>query len=241
MPVTITFSEINKGWTSFYDLYPDALCSLNNRLFSIKDGQLYLHNDKDSATRNNFYGSQFNSRIVTIFNEAAGDDKIFKNLVQEGTHPWSANLKTNYTESTLSVNDFTQKESKYFAHLRKNEDETDLNGGSAQGIGVILSSSSLNIVFNSVPETVTELETLYQLNGNTPEKIGVITAINNNQITVDAIDTIPVNGYFCYSKRNSRIEGAEIRGYYMEVDMVNEDTEEVELFAVSTNAVKSYV
>ena len=32
-----------------------------------------------------------------------------------------------------------------------------------------------------------------------------------------------------------------MRGYYMEVTLENEDTTDGELFAISTNAVKSYV
>jgi hypothetical protein len=37
----------------------------------------------------------------------------------------------------------------------------------------------------------------------------------------------------------ARIEGAEIRGYYMEVTLELESTENAELFAITTNAIKS--
>jgi hypothetical protein len=33
---TITFSEKNKGWTSFHSWQPSLICSLNNKFFTIK-------------------------------------------------------------------------------------------------------------------------------------------------------------------------------------------------------------
>lgn len=241
MAETITFSEKNKGWTSFHSWLPEAMCRLNNRFFSIKNGQLYLHNDKDNPIRNNFYGVQYNSKIATVINYNPSDDKIFKNLVLEGNKPWKTTLKTNLSESTLEKSEFIEKESRQFAYLRKNEDDNDLHGHSAQGIGVIVSHVGTNITYGNVSETVCIGDKLYQINGSTNEEIGTITDISNNTITVSAIVTTPVNGYFSYAKKPSRIEGGEMRGYYMEVELENDDTDMVELFAINSNAVKSGV
>jgi hypothetical protein len=49
----------------------------------------------------------------------------------------------------------------------------------------------------------------------------------------------PTVGLFSFSKKDSRIEGGEIRGYYMQVELENNDSEKVELFAVNTNAIRS--
>lgn len=51
----------------------------------------------------------------------------------------------------------------------------------------------------------------------------------------------PIVGLYSFSKKNARIEGGEIRGYYMDVSLENNDTDKVELFAINTNAVKSFV
>lgn len=241
MPKTLTFSEKSKGWTSFFSFIPDAMCKLNNRFFTIKEGQLYLHNDKDNPVVNNFYGEQFSSKIKTVINDSPSDDKIFKNLVLEGNKSWEATIKTNLTESTIKKEEFNQKESRFFAYLRKNENEEDLTGDSAQGIGVISRSTGLNIVFGYVPDSVSVGDVLYQVNGSNNEVIGVINNINVNTITVDSIITSPVSGYYCFSKKDSRIEGSEVRGYYMEVELENNDTDGAELFAISSNAVKSHV
>lgn len=240
MPQTIAFSEKNKGWISFYSWLPEVMCRLNNRFYTIKDGQVYLHNDKDNPIRNNFYGVQYNSKVKTVINDNPSDDKIFKNLVLEGNLPWDVVLETNLSESTLAKSEFIQKESRQFAYLRKNENENDLHGNS-QGIGVILSVLGLTVSFDWVSESVSIGDRLYQVNGNNTEEIGTITNISNNVITLDAIITAPVNGYFAFTRKSSRIEGAEMRGYYMEVELESDATEMVELFSINTNAVKSGV
>lgn len=238
---TISYSDKVDGWTSFHSFIPDWLVKLNNRLFSIKDGQLWLHNDETNPVRNNFYGVQYNSKVVTVFNEGPSEDKIFKTLNLEGTHPWKATIKTNYTESTILKTEFNKRESRWFAHTRQNENSNDLTGHSGNGIGIIVSSSGLTIAFSFMSNIISVNDTLCQLNAGTEEVIGTITNINGNVITVNAITTTPINGLFAYSKKNARFEGGEMRGYFMEVELENDNTEPVELFAINTNAVKSYL
>lgn len=237
---TLTYSEKSKGWTSFWSYIPDWMIKLNNRFYTIKNGQLYLHNE-DTGVRNNFYGVQYDSKIKLYFNEINYDDKIFKNLVLEGNKPWGAVLSTNLANSTIKKEEFDQLESRHFAYMRKNENEDDLHGNTAQGIGVIASSVGTAITFLFVSEFVSVGDVLHQVNGINNEVIGTITVINGLVITVDAIVTAPINGLYSFSKKDARIEGGEVRGYYMEVELTNNDTDKVELFAVNTNAVKSFV
>ncbi len=241
MKQTIAFSEQNKGWTGFYGWRASMFARLKNRFYSFKNGQLYIHNDENNPQRNNFYGEQFDSKIVTVFNDNPSDDKIFKTLVEEGTHPWKATLKTNLSNGTIDSKEFNQKESRWFAYTRGNEDTTSISGTTSQGIGVIQIVDGTNISFNGIPNSVSIGDTLYQLNNTDQETIGVITAIDpiNKIITVAAIETIPVAGYFSFSIKNRRVNGGDIRGYYLEVTLENSDTENVELFGISTNAVKS--
>lgn len=241
MKNTITYSEKAKGWTSFHSFLPDFMARLNSRFFSIKSGQLYLHNDETNPVRNNFYGEQFSSKIQTIFSDAPSDDKIYKTMILEGNRPWHVNLKTNMAESTLDSSEFNARESRYFAYIRKNENNTDFTGHTAQGIGVIVSLLANVITFKFVSDMLAVGDGLFQLNGDGDELIGTITEIVNNRITVATIVNNPVNGFFCFGKKDARIEGGEIRGYYMEAELTNSDTQAVELFAINTNAIKSYV
>ncbi|MBC7845575.1 MAG: hypothetical protein H7Y10_03685 [Flavobacterium sp.] len=187
---TITYSENTKGWTSFFSYEPDMLCKLNNRFFSIKDGQLWMHNDESNPVMNNFYGVQYSSKIDTIFNQDNSEDKIFKTMVLEGNQPWDVAVKTNLANSTIKNTEFNQRESRQFAYLRKNEDSNDLHGNTAQGIGVITGVTTVGtvrtITYNTIPNFVSIGDKLYQLNGNVQEYLGTIDSIDfkNGKVTV---------------------------------------------------------
>lgn len=243
MKHTLTHSEDNKGWTSFWEYFPDWFLNLNNKFLTIKDGQLWLQNDESNTIKNNFYGEQKKTSIKTVFNEAMADDKIFKTLVEESNEKWRAILKTNLTEGEIKQSEFNTRESRQFSFIRGNEASGNLHGNTAQGIGVIISSVTTSITYSIIPDLISIGDILYQLNGANQETIGTIQNINRitNTITVSSIITTPVNGYYSFSLKNSRVEGEEMRGYYMEVTLENEDTTDGELFAISTNAVKSYV
>lgn len=230
---TLTFDEKVKGWTSFHSFLPDAIIRVNNRLFTVKDGDLYKHNSQNMGF-NNFYGVQYTSNIKSIFNQVFQFDKTFKTIVQESLTAWDVKVSTNFTESSINKSEFEQRESKWFGYTRKNEDDSDMRG-STQGIGNIKSSAGLTITFGSISPSVSIGDILYQMNGNNREIIGEITKNLNNVITVDAIVKTPVAGRFSFSKKDSRIEGAEIKGYYMEVELKDDSKEKNTLFAVSTN------
>lgn len=236
---SIGFSESVRGWTSRYSYVPESMVGLNNRFYSFKEGQLYLHNS-ENVERNNFYGEQYSSKVRFVFNEMPESDKIFKTMTLEGDASWSAVYSTNYTNGTLSDSEFNSKESRWFAYLRKNENNSDLRSV-AQGIGTILTSSGLTVTVGDIPNNINYGDKLYQLNVSTQQEIGTIQSISGSVITVTSIVNAPVNGAFAFSKKDSRIEGSEIRGYYLDVELENNSTTAIELFAVETNMVKSYV
>lgn len=240
---TIAYSEEVKGWRTFYSFLPDWMCRLNNRFYTIHNGQLWEHHDQDNAVHNNFYDSQYSSSIKTVLNDGVQDDKIFKTLVLESDQKWDAAIATNYTESTIASAEFNTRESRQFSFMRKNDNSSDLRGHTTQGIGAIASSAGTTITFPQVPQLVDVGNELYQLNGMAQELIGVITGINMQAgtITVASITTAPVNGYYAFAKKNARIEGSEVRGRHAELTLTNDSTAQGELFAVSSNAVKSYV
>lgn len=243
MQYTVSHSERNKGWNSFWSYVPDLFLRLNNRFYTIKQGQLWIHNDAENENRNNFYDVQYGSSVKTVINDVMYDDKIFKTLVLESNQKWDALLKTNLTESSLTMDNFNTRESRQFSFIRGNEDAQSLNGNTVQGIGVLLSGIDLEVTFGYVNDLVSVNDKLFQLNNDAPEEIGLITAIDRdtNTIKLESIITTPQIGYFCFAKKDARVEGEEVRGYYLEVELSNNQPEEGELFGVSTNSVKSYV
>jgi len=240
---TLGFDEKVKGWTSFFSYAPDFMVAMNNRFFSFKNGNLNIHNS-ETAPINNFYGNYFNSKLTTFINESPSEDKIFKTLVLEGNKSWFATLRTNFTDGTISDLEFKRKESRWFAYMRGSETEGSLLGLSTLGIGPITNVNSNTVIsFGYLPDLMCVGDKVFQLISNVPQEVGEISTINKETKTVTLKNIVnnPVLNSLCFSKKNDRVEGPEIRGYFLEVALENSSTEKVELFAISSNVVKSYV
>jgi hypothetical protein len=237
---TLGFKEKEKGWVSFFSFTPQAYLRLGGVAYAIHQGNLWQQNDKNNPIVNTFFGVRYPSKISTVFNEAQTEDKIFKTFVIEGSASWYVSLKTNLTETTLVNTEFEKKESRYFAYLRGNENETDFNGNS-QGIGVCMDHNSDTFTFQFVSELVNVGDTLFVLDNDQEIKLGVIKSKTPQEITIDIPTTLSFRGMFFFSAKNSRIDGGEIRGYYADVELTNNDGKQVELFAINSNIVKSYV
>lgn len=239
---TIGFSESDNlsepRWTSYYTYEPEMVLGLNNAFYSFKNGDLYEH---DLGPVNTFYGEQNPSKIIVVFNDAPGDDKVFHGLNIEGTDPWDMTLKTNQTQSTLQNQEFVSKESRWFAYTRRDENALDFKSLGTVGIGIISSVTGLNIEFAIVNARVSIGDVLYQIINNEPQQIGVIDSINSSTITVNVQDNIPVVSSYAFALKNSRLEGSVMRGYYMEVEMTFDKDKETEIFAINSTVSKSYV
>ena len=139
---TIAFSEFSKGWESRYSFVPELATSLNNKYYTFKQGNLWLHNQEDVA-RNNFYGVQYQSTIKFLLNDSPSAVKKFKTLGYEGDEGWSASyINTNLQKGSVST--FVEKEGKWFNLISGKETYLDLPGYednwdskrfSSQGIG----------------------------------------------------------------------------------------------------------
>ena len=80
---TLSYSETAKGWVSFKSFHPESGLSINNDYYTFKDGELWKHHVNE--TRNNFYGTQYDSHITTILNDQPGSIKSFNTLNYEGS------------------------------------------------------------------------------------------------------------------------------------------------------------
>lgn len=243
MQHTLTYSEDNKGWTSFHSWYASLIGRVNNKSFLVKGGQLYQQHDRSNPQMNVFFDEQHNSKITTVFNDNPDDDKVFKTIVEEGNKSWKVNAKTNFTETSLDYSEFDAIESRHFAYLRGTENQEDLKGLSAQGLGNIQGVNGNNIFFSSISDSVNVGDDLYYINSSGNKVlVGTVDDHGQTNITVNNIQNTPIVAMFAFIQKNTRIEGSEIRGYFMEVELENNNNDQrVELFAVNTNAIKSHL
>jgi hypothetical protein len=82
-PFTWSFSQLSEKWISEHDYYPNALYSQNNQLFSFVNpltstATYHLHNVGAYGT---YYGVSFPSELSMVFNNEAGIEKVWDNLM----------------------------------------------------------------------------------------------------------------------------------------------------------------
>ena len=245
MANTITYDESGKGWTSFHSFIPDWMQKLNNRFFTVKDGQLYLHNDEDNPVRNNFYGVQYETTIKTIVNEFPSEIKFAKTIMLEANKPFDIDIKSylndeevSITQTTLDAGDFLNKEGLQHAYFRQNEIASDLSAKNAYGLGRTVNVVGSVITFTKdVPlGSISVGDALLDEN---QVNIGIIQSYVGATITVDTTPTIAPDT-FILGYKNAKIEGSAIRGCNFEVDLTDSTTSRTELFAMNLNIVKSH-
>jgi hypothetical protein len=200
MAATITHSEQNDGWSSFWSYRPGWMARLNNSFYSFKNGQIYEHHDTENPLSNTFYGIQYNTSVKTVFNDIPANDKSFKTLILESSKKWDVQVATNYTSGNVSSEEFNTRESRQYTFIRQNENSADYHGGTAQGVGVIVSITPPDLVFSAVVEFVNVGDVLYQINNDTEERIGEVTLVSGTSISLDAFENTPIAGLYVLQK-----------------------------------------
>ena len=90
---TLSFDSRIQGWVSFYSFFPEKILGMNNYLYTFKGGSLYRHNVND--TRNNFYGTQYNSKVTAVINQQPLTNKVFKTFYLESDDCWEGTFDTD--------------------------------------------------------------------------------------------------------------------------------------------------
>jgi hypothetical protein len=107
---TWAFDEDLRGFEGNYLFAPDGMDSIENTLISWKNGRLYIHDNE--VTRNNFYGVQYDSKLVFVFNSMPDINKIFLNGSIHSDGGWYiSKLQTSLgASSDMFVGDFEEME-----------------------------------------------------------------------------------------------------------------------------------
>lgn len=261
---TLSYSNSVEGWPSFYSFIPEWMLGLNSHFYSFNNGSLWRHNS-DAVTRNNFYGVQYNTKVVLPFNQNPLENKLFKTLNLEGNDPWDALLTSDIQDSGYIEQEwFKKKEGSWFSFVRNSgtvpagDDEYELRSANGLAKSSSIGGSSGAVVINfalsvNIGSIISVGDNLYNAVGpsyNTPLFAGQVTNIevdkpnNINRITID--DTVsgataPVNAddFYLYVK-NAVAESHGILGHYCQVELENDSTTAIELFAVESEVMKSF-
>jgi hypothetical protein len=239
---TLTFDEQVKGWTSFHSFIPEFMVGMNNKFFTFKNGELWQHHS-ENVDRNNYYGVAYNSTVGVMINDSPSDIKELQALNLEGNQSWSALIKAfvsnsdDYIQSSVTSAEFVKKEGKWFAYARRNESDVAFDSKATYGLGTISGLTGTTFVLNGGSTSLCEGDVIVR--GADLTQIGIIQSIVGNIITLN-VTTGLVNDDFVVGMKDSRIEGGNLRGYTMRVDLTNSSTSKVELFAVNLEVMKSF-
>ena len=239
---TVAFNVLNNTWTTFYSYLPENMTFINGNMYSFKDGKLHIHNNTVTGYCN-FYNTKYGMEMTLMINAHPTEIKEFLTLELAGTHAWSANIKAlvsgedDYIESNIINTEFNKTEGIWYAYTRRNESTTNFESKATYGVGKITAINALTITINGGSSLLTVGDALHR--GSDLSLIGTITAINDSDITLDAIGTAVVTDYI-FGKKNARIEGGNLRGYVAEVNLTLDTTDKVELYSIGTEVIKSF-
>lgn len=239
-PNTITFSPSSNGWTSFWSYNPDWMLGLNSSFYTWKGGELYKHDSNN--IRNNFYGSNYQSKITTVFNQEPTQNKVFKTLSLDSTHPWNATTNTDLSNGYNDASYFLEKEANWMSYIRSVAGTNDSHELYTQGLGQVLGLTPPNTIeLASVDSNISVGDQLYVYNTaiNTLTLIGSVTSNTDTTVTFSVVTSPAVGDYIVYIK-NNLAESFGLRGYYLQVELSILESSPVELFEVSSSVFKSY-
>jgi hypothetical protein len=239
---SVAFKEGVRGWTSRMSFVPEAAVSLNNDYYTMKNGELWVHN---SATRSNFYGVQANSTVTPIFNDAPSSIKNFKTLSYEGDAGWVADVLTDQQDGEVEA--WKKKENLYFNYIKgKATTLANIDTGefSVQGLGVLnddpafLGSGYALELIGKVNVSLQVGDIIYS-DAPALRVLGTATAINKatNVISISTsgpLSPAPEQYDFILFAKDSEKNTSGIIGYHAAVEMKTTSSDRKELFAVNS-------
>lgn len=236
------------GWVCRYSFHPDNMTSMNNEMFTFKDGDIYVHHS-ENVPRTNYYGVQYTHSVSFIFNEGQNEDKLFKTLNLMSNFSYKATIQSDMSSGLIDRSSFVLKETDWFSYIRRVDSNTlsnnDIKNLSTQGIGNIVSWDSLtNTATYSIPIDTNVLTIgggLYIITGSSQIVfVGIISSFTSATITVSSTMATVTGGDYSFVSKNKVAESNGVRGYFMEVTLENDEVDSSQLFSVSTEIFKSY-
>jgi len=239
---TLGFSELNKGWTSFYSFIPEEMVNIKSDFFTFKNGNVYKHNIK-GASRNTFYGQVYPSIIETLINQDPETVKNFRTLNLEGSSGfWRVEMTTDLDKGGATHADFEERERLFKAHIRTDRDDSlNTDRLTVQGLGTLISRQDTSLFFRFIDNAIEQGDLVYQIYADKYEFLGEIKSVFDNYILLDGIRKDVKLGQFCFVSKDPVIESYGLKGYFSSVVLTSYESTDMELFAVSTEVTQSSI
>ncbi len=237
---TVGFSEINKGWTSFYSYIPEDMVYMKSDFYTFKGGNIYKHNI-DESSRNKFYDKFYPSKVETIINDDPEVVKNFRTLNMEGSSAfWRVEINTDLDKGGATYDDFEERERLFKAHIRTDRDDNlNLERLTVQGLGTLISTNGTSMYFRFIDNAIEYGDFVYKIYGNSYTYLGKIIAVFEDYIMLDSIADPVELGQFCFATKDPVIESYGLKGYFGSFTCTSYESTPIELFAVGTEVTQS--
>lgn len=240
---SVAFKESINGWPTRLSFTPEFAASLNNEYYTIKDGELWEHSN---TTRSNFYGTQEDTTVTLLINDAPSSVKNFKTLAYEGDEGWTATVDTDQQDGAVSS--WQKREGFYYNFISgkattiSNMDTSEL---AVQGLGELngaatYSSPGYSLVIDGNLNVSLQIgDAVYKDVSGTITSLGTVSAINKTTKTVTTTSsdegTVADNTFIFFVKDTEK-NTSGLLGYYGETKMSTSSGSKKELFAVNAEA-----
>ena len=232
--ITIAYKHKEGVWGSKYSFVPTNYVSINNTLYSFYDNGtniVWEHNVND--TRNNFYGTQYDSMFEVVSNFNPSMIKTFEALGVEGNGTWTSELSTSDQQTSISEFDVREKHS--YALIPR---DTLVSTSHKIFLGVVDSVSGDNITFTTPVNRLPFLvgDTLYSVAGSTITSLGITASSLVDRKTIECSGTPTViAGDNVMVQHSSSVDGDQMRDVFLKIKMESSDTSAFEVHAISVS------
>lgn len=233
--VTWLFSDKNNGWLTRITFNPEDMCRINSKFISFKNGEIWLHNQ--DTIFNNYYGVQYPTKFRFNFSQMPSERKKYNNIEVEGTIPVQVSCESDLEKGYVNIADFERKEGVFYAYIRGLNGQIDTAQLNYQGIG----NCTINGLVLSFTDNINTIISIGDviLNQNL-QVVGTILSKTGNSLTLDTVNNLS-SGDFVLAVKPESVQQQGILGYHLQVDCEFSSSAKQEIYAISSEFIKSFM
>jgi hypothetical protein len=235
--LTIAYKHKAGVWSSKYSFKPTNYTNIGNKMYSFfqsDSGLAWVHNKNE--TRNNFYGTQYNSMFEMSSNYNPSMIKTYEALGVEGNGSWTSAIETS-TQKT-SIEAFDKREGHQYGMIRRNT----VNSNSHKiYMGSVESVSGNNVSFTTP---------INRIPFNIGDELRIVVGQTISSTASNVVSVIDRKSLVCSTpvfsvgdnimiEQSSYVNGDPIRDVFAKFKMVSSDTEPYEVHALSVSYTRS--
>ena len=224
---TVAYNIRRDLWTSFYSFIGEGYAELNNVLYSFKNGKAYSHNT--NSTYNNFYGTNYSSKIEIVSNVNPSMVKKYDALNIEADKAWDFTAYTSDQE-TNKVTSLSKRERLFYGHIPRDTSSNSTSNFVTLGTITAISSSDEIKIGNAINKIPFGYGDTVYADGVTTDET-VTTLVSRTEFTMSDANAVSV-GELISVKKDSGLEGDQLSDRYIKLKLENDSTSAVELYGV---------